>query len=400
MKTKLTPAFIAKATAAPGAERSIFWDETMAGFGFQVTARGARAFVIQYRVGGRSRRMAIDGVLTLDKARREARALLGVVAKGGDPLGERRRQKAMTANTFKSIAEEFHRREGKGLRSRAWRERVLERLVFPVIGDRPIESIRRTDIVRLLDKIEDENGQVMADRTLAIVRKILNWHASRSDDFRSPIVRSTPRANARERARARILSDDELRAIWAAAEAFPGPFGCFMRFTLLTATRRSEAAHARFSELSDGEWLIPAARYKSGVDHLIPFSMAARGVLAAIPRISGSDFVFTSDGRRPLGDFSGLKRRFDPVCGVGGWRLHDLRRTARSLMSRAGVASDHAERCLGHVIGGVRGVYDRHAYFDEKKHAFEVLAAQIDRILNPQANVVPLARVAAPGGKV
>jgi len=400
MKIKLTPAFIAKATAAAGADRTIFWDEAMSGFGFQVTARGARAFVIQYRAGGRSRRMAIDGVLTLDKARREARALLGVVAKGGDPLGERRRQKAMTENTFKSIAEEFHRREGKGLRTRVWRERVLERLVFPVIGERPIDSIRRTDIIRLLDTIEDGSGPVMADRTLAIVRRILNWHSGRSDDFRSPIVRSTPRASAKELARSRILSDDELRVIWAAAEAFPGPFGYFVRFTLLTATRRGEAARARFSEISDGEWLIPAARYKSGVDHLIPLSAAARGVLATIPRISGSDFIFTVDGRRPLGDFSGLKRRFDAVCGVGGWRIHDLRRTARSLMSRAGVASDHAERCLGHVIGGVRGVYDRHEFREEKARAFEALAAQVDRILNPQANVVALARVAVPGGKV
>jgi hypothetical protein len=75
---------------------------------------------------------------------------------------------------------------------------------------------------------------------------------------------------------------------------------------------------------------------------------------------------------------------------VTGWTLHDLRRTARSLMSRAGILSDHAERCLGHVIGGVRGVYDRHEFHAEKKRAYEALAAQIERIVNPQDNVVPL----------
>ena len=73
-----------------------------------------------------------------------------------------------------------------------------------------------------------------------------------------------------------------------------------------------------------------------------------------------------------------------------GWTLHDLRRTARSLMSRAGVDADHAERALGHVIAGVRGVYDRHEFKEEKRRAFEALAAQIERIINPQENVVPL----------
>ena len=74
-----------------------------------------------------------------------------------------------------------------------------------------------------------------------------------------------------------------------------------------------------------------------------------------------------------------------------GWTLHDLRRTARSLMSRAGVNADHAERCLGHVIAGVRGTYDRHEYHAEKQHAFEALAALIERIVNPpEGNVSAL----------
>jgi hypothetical protein len=63
--------------------------------------------------------------------------------------------------------------------------------------------------------------------------------------------------------------------------------------------------------------------------------------------------------------------------------IHDLRRTARSLMSRAGVLSDHAERAIGHVIGGVRGIYDLHEFYSEKRAAFEALASQIDRIVNP-----------------
>jgi integrase len=85
-----------------------------------------------------------------------------------------------------------------------------------------------------------------------------------------------------------------------------------------------------------------------------------------------------------------LKREIDERSGVTGWRLHDLRRTGRSLLSRAGITPDHAERCLGHVIGGIRGTYDRHEFYAEKKRAFDALAAQIERILDPQDKVVAL----------
>ena len=101
-------------------------------------------------------------------------------------------------------------------------------------------------------------------------------------------------------------------------------------------------------------------------------------------------FVFATGGRSGLGGFSKFKHKLDEAGGVTGWTLQDLRRTARSLMSRAGIPSDHAERCLGHVIGGVRGVYDRHEFHAEKMRAYEALAAQIDRIVNPKDNVVPL----------
>ena len=127
-------------------------------------------------------------------------------------------------------------------------------------------------------------------------------------------------------------------------------------------------------------------------------------MLDAVPKVGRSGYVFTTDGNNPIAGFSKFKRSFDAKVlaelrkqdpeakPLPNWTLHDLRRTARSLMSRAGVPSDHAELCLGHVISGVRGVYDRHGFFEEKRQAFEVLAAQIERVLNPQPNVVPLRR--------
>src|SRR5262249_40661398 len=130
------------------------------------------------------------------------------------------------------------------------------------------------------------------------------------------------------------------------------------------------------------------ARNKVKKDLARPLSGAAQGVVESAPRIGR--YVFTFDGKKPIGGFSKLKARLDDACGVKDWTLHDLRRTARSLMSRAGVPSDHAERCLGHVIPGVRGVYDKHRYVEEMRVAFEALAAQIDCIVDPQENVVAL----------
>jgi integrase len=266
-------------------------------------------------------------------------------------------------------------------------------LVYPGFANRPISSVTRIEIVRLLDKLEDENGPRVADAVLAILRKIMNWHAARSDDFRSPIVPGMARVKVNERVRTRILTDDELRAVLRAADQQPADaFSALIKFLLLTSARRTEAASMTWEELDGTDWALPARRNKTKLDLLRPLSEAAQAVLNARPRFENGPYVFTTDGRAPLSGFSKFKKTFDTACGVRGWCLHDLRRSARSLMSRAGVNSDHAERCLGHVIGGVRGVYDRHQFYDEKRRAFEALAGQIDRVVNPRDNVTAMAR--------
>jgi integrase len=135
-------------------------------------------------------------------------------------------------------------------------------------------------------------------------------------------------------------------------------------------------------ELNGRDWLIPAARHKSKREFLLPLSKAAVAVLAAIPVIGSSNgYLFTLNGKNPLGAESKAKARLDKASRVTGWTLHDCRRTARSLMSRAGVPTDHAERAIGHVIGGVRGVYDRHSFKKEKQAALEALAREIATVL-------------------
>jgi integrase len=360
---------------------------------------GDESWVQYFRVRGTSKLAKVtnkEPSLGIAGARMWGAGIREQAARGIDPRQEKKDAKGKAqeaaANTLRAVAETYLKREGKKLRTIGQRQATLERLIYPKLGDRPIGEIKKSDIVRLLDQVEDNRGARMADEVLSVIRRIMGWHATRDDDFRSPIVRGMARTNKKERARTRILSDDELRAVWAAAEAMPGTFGALVQFILLTATRRNEAAHMRRSELDGMDWTIPAARYKGKHDHLIPLSAAAQRIIENTPIINGSDYVFTTTGRHPATDFGTKKQQFDKLCGVTGWRLHDLRRTARSLMSRAAVSTDHAERCLGHVIGGVRGVYDRHEFHDEKAHAFEALATLIDLILHPVDNVTALRR--------
>ena len=159
-----------------------------------------------------------------------------------------------------------------------------------------------------------------------------------------------------------------------------------LRVILLTATRRHEASKMQRREIDGDVWTIPAARHKSKKDFELPLSKVAAGLLAAVPKIGDKPgWVFTHDGKRAIGGFSKFKRAFnkamlaqlrknDSNAKLPGWVIHDLRRTARSLMSRAGVQPRHAEMALGQVVAGVEGVYDRHRYLDEKRLAFEALA--------------------------
>jgi integrase len=240
----------------------------------------------------------------------------------------------------------------------------------------------------MLHKIEREQGPAQADTVKAFLSRIFHWHENNSDDFKSPIVKGERFNGAQPRER--TLTDGEIQSVWRAAENCKAPWGHFIRFLLLTGARRNEAAKMEWAEVTGDVWIIPGARYKTKTDVVIPLSKRAHAALNALPRIEGCRYTFSGDGKRPIGGFSSFKREFDKATGVTDWRLHDLRRTARSLLSRAGVTPDTAERCLGHAIGGIRGTYDKHDYATEKRQAFEALAGLLERIINPQENVVTL----------
>ena len=399
---KLTASFVKSAQVEPGKNRTVYWDTELKRFGLMVTSSGHRTYVLQYRdklTRKQSRMSWPEDAFDLKRIREVAKHQKAEIILGGNPLAERRKVEADKQALFRAISENYLREVGPKLRSFKKISSAFQRQINPALGDFQIGDIKRSNIKRMIDGIAESAGMAAADYALSLVGRVMNWHAKNSDDYIPIAIRGMALQKAKEQARDRILSDDELRAIWRATEGATGPFRPMLRFILLTACRRSEAAGMAYSELVGdpvgSQWLIPKERYKTKTELLLPISQAARNVLAGMPRIEGVPYVFAA-GAKPISHFSGLKEELDKDCGVTGWTIHDLRRTARSLMSRAGVQPDIAERCLGHIVTGVRGVYDRHAYYDEKKRAFEALAAQIERILNPTANVVPIRNLEIP----
>jgi len=373
------------------------------GFGVRVTAGGSRAFILNYRLRGREHRYTIGAWPDWSalKAVREARNLRQRVDRGENPLEDRAPSPAV--KTISTVLDDFItryvRNKDRPLRSAAHIESALNRLVKPRIGKLGVYELRRSHIAEMLDRIEDEAGPVMADRTRAYLHKALSWYGERDDQFNltAAFVRVKPRANPKERARTRVLSDEEIRVIWAALNE-TRTFGAIVKTLLLTAQRRDEVANMSHGEIGDdGIWVIPAGRYKTKQPNSVPLSKAALAIIEAQPKLEDCDYVFPSQVKTPFSGFGKSKAALDRAVLVAmkkqakkgvkteplpNWTLHDLRRTAKTLMARAGVRPDISERVLGHVIAGVEGIYDRHSYADEKRDALEKLAAMIERILS------------------
>ena len=213
-----------------------------------IRSSGRHGYCVRYRRpgSGKTAKLTLPRGIGLAQARKFAADAMLQVAQGLDPglakMSAKRKATDAAANTLKAIAENYLAREGKKLRSVDQRRAAFNRLIYPVIGARPIADIKRSEIVKLLDLIEDRNGPRMAHVVLAYLSKVFGWHAARDDDFRSPIIRGMGRVNAKERARTRVLSDDELKAVWAATEGSQRPFDLLVRFLLLSGARRNEAA--------------------------------------------------------------------------------------------------------------------------------------------------------------
>jgi integrase len=395
----------------PGA---ILADQEVRGFVVRKLSTGAVTYGFRYRdkTTGRQRwiGLGLHGSITPDQARILAKKRAGEVADGRDPAGEQeatREQQAkaqiVEANTVNVLLDDFLREYVRGpdtLRSADQVERAFNVYVRPRIGAKSIYDLRRSDIKAMLGEIAKEHGPVMADRVLAYVRKAFNWQMISDDEFKSPIVRGMARTKPKQRARRRVLNDQEIRDVWAALENadVPACYPSFLRFLLLTVSRRNEASMMSSDEVDRNQWVIPGSRYKTKLDHVVPLSDRAAALIGDKPEgfLKNSWFVFsTTSGKRPFSGFSKCKRALDAEIAalrkssgrddMPRWTLHDLRRTGRSLMSRAKVPSDHAERALGHVMGGVRETYDRYEYVEEKREALLRLSNLLAEIVEQPA---------------
>ena len=350
----------------------------------RVMPSGAKAYCVIAR-DGRGKQIAhtigSTTLHTLEEARDIARATIKAIKAGRDHAAP---------DSFAAVAETWFKRHvmAKELRTADAIRRYLDKHILPAWIGRDFDSIGRKDVAKLLDKIEDKAGPVAADKTLAHLSSIFNWYAARHDSYSSPLVKGMRRSNPRERAVERILDDDEIRAVWEAANG--GSFGALLKLLLLTGQRRDKVAAMRWQDIRNGVWTIPTAKREKGNGGSLELPPLALAIIDSQPRFASSPYVLAGRGKGMATGYSKSKKALDATVTIPAWDLHDLRRTARSLMARAGVRPDVAERVLGHKIGGVEGVYNRHEYQQEKAHALNALAGLIETILNPKSNIVAL----------
>jgi integrase len=332
-----------------GAERREIPDGGCAGLYLVIQPSGKKSWALRYRSRGRPVKFTLGSLLgpgdesatapevscplSLHAARELATRTLREVQAGHDPAVAKRKrreeQHATAADTLQAVCEEFLRCNADRLRTIAQRRADLS-LLYKPLGQMPIPEIKRAQFVR------DRRGPVRADRVQTATKALLNWYGGRTD-YVSVLTRTPARISISGRARSHVPSDADIKAIVLAAEQDKGPFGRYLLFTLLCACRRGESAGLHRRELSpDGRvWVIPGSRYKNGRDLLIPLSAAAQAIVRSMP-VRG-DYVFSDDGKYPLGNFAARKARFDKLCGISNFRIHDLRRAAFPLATRASI---------------------------------------------------------------
>lgn len=238
---------------------------------------------------------------------------------------------------------------------------------------RRVGTIKWRDISALLDDIRGRGAPIQANRTFAVLRCLFNFAVANELLEKSPCERKSK--PSKETSRDRVLSDDELRAIWSACTEYP--YGPLVRMLMLTGQRRDEVASATWDEFQlpssvsgQAEWHLPAKRTKNGRAHDVPLSSQVVELVGSLPRVSESLFIHTSAASLARG-----KLRLDAACGVEGWTIHDLRRTTCGGMARLGVSIHVIEKCVNHVSGtlsGVAGIYNRYSYEKEKREAMQL----------------------------
>ena len=388
----------------PATGRAEHFDALVPGLSLRVTSRGHKSWAMLYRHNGRSRRFTIGTypAIALKDAREAARDALLRVKDGHDPAGDKAAKARSQGTiewdagvTFRLVAEEFVERHAKR-KTKGWREteRIFRKYVNPHWADRQIQGIKRGDVTRLLDYVEDTHGPVMANRVLAAVRKSFNWHLVNFDTLESsPVVPGMARGDERKRARQRWLRDDEIVGLWRACDAVGWPHGPLVKLLLVSGQRRAEVASMRWRDVDreKGIWIIPRQFTKTDIEHEVPLPALALQVLGTVREIG--EYVLTTlrRGDKPFSGFTQAKLAIvEHFEAEEHWTLHDLRRTFSTHAAKLGVQRLVISRILNHAEGGVTKVYDQHAYLDEKAHALNLWARKIESLIDPPGDKVAL----------
>ncbi len=396
-----------------GKKDAMFFDDEQRGLAVRVTG-GGKTYLAQYTVAGSRRRVPLGSVtaISLDAARKATAAILGDVAQGRDPavarIEARRQTEREAAREALTLDELLTQWESLRLADRresyaAEAVRAL-RFAFAKQIAAPASDLTRETIVRVLDKLTADGKAAMASRTAAYGRACYGWAIKRGSLTANPFD-ALPLEPVEKRER--VLTDDELRAIWQATGT-AGSFNAIVRALMLTGQRREEVAGMKWSELAADRsaWTIPAARAKNGVAHIVPLSAPVRALIEANeptekkapppkPRATVDEaaearreFLFPGRGG-PFNGFGKAKAALDEECGVKDWRLHDLRRTMATGLQALGVRLEVTEAVLNHVSGsraGIVGIYQRHDYAAEKRAALDAWGAHVLKVAAGRAS--------------
>jgi len=413
-----TDRYLKSLKPAPSGKRIVHWDGAKPSFGCRITDRGVVSFFVMRRMHGKPQPVRVVlgryPEISLARARKLATAMLGDLVSGVHPKDREREQQLAEArrqvNTFAALTDEFLRRPAAAKqRTASAIEKNIKRHLIPRWGTRIAAEIKRSDVIAMLEEIDRNSGPYMAAKALALASSIYRFGITRElgGIESNPCHLIKPSEFVGEMApRQRVLTAAEIALLWQATQGeirdgiestYPG--GPLVRFLLLTAVRRSEAARMAWSEvdLDNALWVIPAHRTKSGAPHEVPLSGMAVDLLASLPRFAG-DFVFSANGgRAPIKGFGKFKDTIDERIaelappGLKDWRFHDLRRTVRTNLSTLGVSPFIGELIIGHAQKGVHRIYDLHRYTAEKRDGLERWASKLRSIIEPPpANVVDI----------
>ncbi|MGY4176770.1 hypothetical protein ACVIHH_002061 [Bradyrhizobium sp. USDA 4518] len=342
-------------------------------------------------------------------------------------------------SSFKVVSDWYVSEFVEGQRRSAGQIKAMIKAILPDWGEKQFVQITREDVVHLLDRIAKERGPRAADVTLAVISRMMKRYATKSPTgvrigYVPVVVPGMAKIeDPSTRSRERTLSDNEIRLMFAACDRL-GTFGALCKVLLYTGQRRTTVATMRFDDIEDGIWTVsePEQAYgkEKGNIQYVRLPKAVLEIIDAQAEVRLNQFVFPASrvGRRDgpgenfgsysafgqgkhdldveMGKLAGIKvpalktKEYEafkskPEYKKWSWTLHDLRRTTGTLMPRLGIDEDHRERVLGHKIGGVKGVYNRYKYFEERSAALQKVADLIETIVHPPAqgsNVVTIKR--------